>query len=142
MKIAKSMLLAALLMAGCKEEPSIVIKFEPNDLSGKAAAKVEARDAAPVVAANECKSASDCVAVNEDCCNCANGGKQVAMAIAASIAHGKQLAARCKDTVCTAMMSNDPSCAKGPDCVAGKCVLAEIKPKAKTEPPKTKTKKK
>jgi hypothetical protein len=121
--------LFALLLLGCKEEPTIVIKFEPNDLAAKAAAAKLEPDAGAVKAADpvgtDCKVAADCAAVDEECCTCAQGGKQVAVAASAAAAYRKKSAAKCKDVMCTAMMSNDPSCAKVPDCVAGKCVLGE-----------------
>jgi hypothetical protein len=144
----------AIVVGACKQEPTIVIKFEPNDLSGPAglAGKSTAAPATdgggggvvhaapPAKPADaECKTAADCAAVDEDCCNCSSGGKRVVMAVQKALAHSTALAKRCKGTVCTAMMSNDPSCTKVADCVEGKCALVE--PKAPGKAPAGATKK-
>lgn len=140
---------AAFFVAGCREEPTIVIKFEPNDLSGKAtssatrpadlgapAATAPADLAVPAKAAAtspkqtkgkaaECKAAADCVLVPLDCCDCANGGKQHAIAKKHAAADKASRAERCKTTACTMMLSTDPSCGQRPDCVDGACVMVK-----------------
>jgi hypothetical protein len=114
------------LLAACKEEPTIVIKFEPADMYGrgdggrKLADMAAPRDlAVAVVPGPACKVAADCAAVPKECCDCNHGG--------ALVVGDKKMAAAakksCKDTVCTAMMSNDPSCGMHADCVAGHCAL-------------------
>lgn len=137
---------------GCKQEPTIVIKFEPNDMTGKTAATprdlgaraadlatapdlaVEKKAAAGKTgkkgekaekAAAECKAASDCVVEPADCCDCANGGKQHAIAKARAAASKAARAERCKNTVCTMMLSTDPTCGQRADCVDGTCVMVK-----------------
>jgi len=136
--------LSSLGVVGCREEPTIVIKFEPNDLAG--AAKPADLGAAPkpadlaVVAvekkkpkaagtAAECKVAADCVVEPVDCCDCANGGKQHAVAKKVAAAEKTARAARCKSAMCTMMLSTDPSCGQRADCVDGACVMAAAKKK-------------
>src|SRR5262245_31407577 len=74
--------------AGCREEPTIVIKFEPTDLGGKppemAKRPADLAQSAPDLAvaqkepppgkkkARECKVTADCVVEPLDCCDCAN----------------------------------------------------------------------
>jgi hypothetical protein len=132
---------------GCREEPAIVIKFEPNDLAqapkaattvtdgGLAAAKPAPADAAakpaePTPAKKgpaECKTAADCVVEPAECCDCANGGKQHAIPKAHAAASKAERKKRCKDTMCTMMLSTDPTCGQRADCVAGSCVMAAKK---------------
>ncbi|MGZ3428552.1 MAG: hypothetical protein ACXVCV_17990 [Polyangia bacterium] len=135
----------SLFIVGCREEPTIVIKFEPNDLAG--AAKVadmssvvtkpadlavatiekkappEKKKGAPA----ECKVAADCVLEPTDCCDCANGGKQHAIAKKLAAASKAARAEKCKKQMCTMMLSTDPSCGQRADCVDGQCVMAATK---------------
>lgn len=134
-------LVLAFLAVGCREEPTIVIKFEPNDLAGRAkpadlAAAPPAADMAAVTvekkkgkAAAECKVAADCVVEPLDCCDCANGGKQHAIAKKAAAAAKAARAERCKTTMCTMMLSTDPSCGQRAGCVDGQCVMVAAKKK-------------
>jgi hypothetical protein len=141
---AASLSLLALVFAfvalGCREEPTIVIKFEPNDLAGRA--KPADLATAPVAdmasatvekkkgkAAAECKVAADCVVEPLDCCDCANGGKQHAIAKKAAAASKAARAERCKTKMCTMMLSTDPSCGQRADCVDGQCVMVAAKKK-------------
>jgi hypothetical protein len=151
--VAVLTLAAALFVAvaGCREEPTIVIKFEPNDLAGKSVASpstgkpgdmaalaaaaaapdlgVAKKPAAPTKAegktAAECKVAADCVVEPLDCCDCANGGKQHAIAKRQAAAAKAARAERCKTAVCTMMLSTDPSCGQRADCVDGRCVMVK-----------------
>jgi hypothetical protein len=137
------------VMSGCKEEPTIVIKFEPNDMTG-AAAKTTAATAAlgedggvAVVAKTapaphfipECKEAADCAVVPKGCCGCNNGGAQEAVAKAKQFAQQAAMKSRCAKTMCPMMMSQDASCAQTVACVESHCVLTgglpATKPKAK-----------
>jgi len=125
------------VLLGCHEEPTIVIKFEPNDLAQRAhvdaaTPKPVARDAGaveaavpakPVAKGATCKTAADCVAIKVDCCDCNNGGAQRVVGKAEAAKLDKDLKARCKGTMCPSMISNDPSCGKKADCVAGTCAL-------------------
>jgi hypothetical protein len=148
----KRLLFAIVLLGiGCHEEPPIVIKFEPADAGKAAAVPVAVGDAAAPVAvarpdagaapkaesagakkgAPECKLAADCEVVPTECCDCANGGKQEAASHqkAAELKAGRPK--RCKDVMCTMMVSTDPSCGKRADCVEGRCVMVEKKSEKK-----------
>ncbi|HWE30535.1 MAG TPA: hypothetical protein VHB97_21155 [Polyangia bacterium] len=129
-------------MVGCREEPTIVIKFEPNDLAGAAKpadlgtapkptdlAVAAAEKKKPKGAAAECRVAADCFVEPVDCCDCANGGKQHAIAKKAAAKAKAARAERCKNQVCTMMLSTDPSCGQRADCVDGACVMAAAKKK-------------
>src|SRR5207253_8889038 len=75
---------------GCHEEPTIVIRFEPSDADVKPRAPSPTPTPTPTptpspaspakTAKKECKTSSDCVVVPDDCCDCANGGRQQAIA--------------------------------------------------------------
>ena len=137
------MLSSGVFSAGCREEPTIVIKFEPNDLAAKptvtdlaraAATDLAAARATEVVAAKhsgpaarsknaECKVAADCALEPTECCDCANGGKQHAVSRKEAAASKAAHADKCKHAVCTMMLSTDPSCGERADCVDGACVL-------------------
>jgi len=126
-----------LLLGACHEEPPIVIKFEPQDLSAKSAPA--AADAAtpppskavadagaalepPKKGAAECKSADDCGLVIDGCCDCNNGGKQKAVTKAQAAAWKRD--PKCRGMMCMHMISIDPSCKEKAACVSGKCVLS------------------
>jgi hypothetical protein len=73
-----------------------------------------------------CKADADCVLVPADCCGCTGGGKQTAISCRAQAAHEREQRARCKDVVCTAVMSQHPSCSVASAmCKEGKCVLGK-----------------
>jgi hypothetical protein len=134
-----------LWLVACRDEPTIVIKFEPNDMTAAAAARAPSVDAAPAVAApkapadlgaaakgpialvpdkkSECKTAADCVVEPAECCDCANGGKQHAIPKSRAAASKAARAKRCVDVACTMMLSTDPTCGMRPDCVAGACAM-------------------
>jgi len=135
------------LLGGCREEPTIVIKFEPNDLAGASvgtkpsgasdmAAAPKPADLAVAAAtkpekkkgaAAECKVAADCVVEPIECCDCANGGKQHAIAKKTAAATKAAREAKCKTAMCTMMLSTDPSCGMRADCVDGACVMVPKK---------------
>lgn len=127
------------LFAACHEEPTIVIKFEPNDMSGAKSADLAPRSVAadlamapptsgkPVAKTAECKVAADCVVEPIDCCDCANGGKQHAVSKKVAAAGKSARAEKCKTAVCTMMLSTDPSCGQRADCVKGACVMVKKK---------------
>jgi hypothetical protein len=134
--------LLSLAVGGCREEPTIVIKFEPSDMSGVKKADLAARpadlasapDLAPAATAGkpataECKTAADCVVEPNDCCTCTSGGAQHAVAkkkLAALEAARKK---GCGHTMCPMIVSHDPSCAEAAGCVAGACQLVAKKTK-------------
>lgn len=128
-----------MLLVACRDEPTIVIKFEPSDLAA-ARAPVSVDAGAPARApadlgapkqASECKAAADCIVVPAECCDCANGGRQHAIAKAHAAAAKKARAKQCAGVMCTMMASTDPTCGKRADCVAGACVMVD-KPKSAT----------
>ena len=80
---------------------------------------------APAGDNRDCKTDKDCVAVADDCCPCSQGGKARAIPKKQKDAHEKDRKKRCADTVCTEMMSTDPSCSQEPFCGAGICELGE-----------------
>lgn len=148
-----SLVLFALVLLACKEEKPIVIKFEPNDLSARPTA-LATSDAGAVASPSpsaspypslspspspsakthakgedpECKSAADCALVPADCCDCANGGAQTAIARAQLAAHEATRKKKCASTLCTQVFSTDPTCGKRPDCVDGRCGMRDKKP--------------
>ena len=138
--------LLSCMVVACREEPTIVIKFEPNDMVGSVKPRDMTVAAAPATpadlavatptsakkkgkAAVECKVAADCVVEPLDCCDCANGGKQHAIAKKAAAAAKAARAEHCKAQVCTMMLSTDPSCGQRADCVDGACVMVAAKKK-------------
>jgi len=60
-----------------------------------------------------CSADSDCVLVDEGCCNCNSGGKRTAINKNFMEQYNENLEASCKDTACPAVISDDPSCAQG-----------------------------
>lgn len=129
---------------GCHEEPTIVIRFEPSDAAGLAQVKPSPTPtpsipaspspspaAKPKTATKECKTAADCVVMPEECCDCANGGRQHAIAKKTLAAARAARAESCKHTMCTMMLSTDPTCGMRADCVAGACEMVKKEPKAK-----------
>ena len=140
--------LAALIGAGCKQEPTIVITFAPPDLTARpadlarpapavdaaaarldgAAHRLDAGAAAAAPAKDRCKTAADCVVAKADCCGCAGGGKAIAIARSRAGAWVRELGQKCgPTTVCIAVMSTDPSCSSVAACVGGTCELAPPK---------------
>lgn len=116
-----------LVLLACREEPTIVIKFEPRDLSAPPKPADLSPPASPDLATppkgDECKTADDCVLERVDCCDCSSGGAQQAVPKTKVKALRAQLKAKCKDMVCAAVVSDHPSCASTADCVNGRCVL-------------------
>jgi hypothetical protein len=75
-------------------------------------------------AAAACKVDSDCFLVPDDCCGCTGGGKQKALSKKDRAGSERARQARCADTLCAEVMSQDPSCtATAAICKEGKCTL-------------------
>jgi hypothetical protein len=74
---------------------------------------------------DDCKTDKDCVLVADDCCSCAQGGKQHAIPKKGKDAYEKDRKKRCADSACTDMVSTDPSCSQRPFCGAGICELGD-----------------
>jgi hypothetical protein len=129
---------------GCHEEPTIVIRFEPTDADVKPPSPIgipspmatptpspSSLGGAPLggspkkSAKKECKAATDCVVVPEECCDCANGGKQHAIPKAELAAAKASRAVKCKHAMCTMMFSTDPTCGMRADCVSGQCAMVK-----------------
>jgi hypothetical protein len=71
-----------------------------------------------------CKVDGDCAIVTEGCCGCNEGGKQRAVLAKARPAYEKRRQGLCKQTMCPALMSEDPSCVAGSAiCKDGACTL-------------------
>jgi hypothetical protein len=72
-----------------------------------------------------CKVDSDCALVPTDCCDCNNGGKQKAILARDRASYERSRQGRCTDTLCPAVVSQDPSCAAmAAVCKEGRCSLA------------------
>jgi hypothetical protein len=82
--------------------------------------------AAPTGSA-DCKKDTDCVAAQDDCCSCNQGGKQHAIPKKDQAAYEKDRKKRCAaaGTECIEVMSQDPSCSQRPFCAAGICELGD-----------------
>ncbi len=139
------MLLATVLFGGCEREPVIVVRFDPADQ--RPATRAVQRDlatagvvdaattfdaatvaVAPPAAKAQCKTDGDCVLVSDGCCGCANGGK---LKTALKREEAKLIAAQkksCADTMCTMVVSSDPSCGKRVGCVEGVCAMRDARP--------------
>lgn len=141
LSVLVALALGSALLSGCRDEPTIVIKFEPNDMTGakkpadlgaRAADLASTPDLAPAAttgrpAAAECKTAADCAVEPNDCCACTSGGAQHAVAkkkLAALEAARKK---HCEHTMCPMFVSHDPTCAEEAACVAGQCTLVAKK---------------
>jgi hypothetical protein len=85
----------------------------------------KARGKAPAQT-DDCKTDKDCVLVADDCCSCAEGGKQRAIPKKQKDAYEKERKKRCGDAACTEMVSTDPSCSQQPFCGAGICELGDV----------------
>jgi len=69
-----------------------------------------------------CTEDSDCISVKADCCGCTAGGKAISINKAYLNEWLNKLG--CKDIMCPAVMSGDPSCInKKPKCENNKCIL-------------------
>ena len=144
----KHVVAVLLFLLGCREEPTIVIRFDPTDQaqparSDGAAVAAVAKPAAPdlgakAAPADPCKVAADCVVEPDDCCDCSAGGKQIAVSKKHAMADKAARKKRCADVMCTASMSTDPSCAEIAGCVAGHCAMVAKKeaPAKKAQPKK------
>ena len=90
------------------------------------AAKGRGSEGAPATkrAVAACRADADCIVVPDGCCGCHEGGKQKAIRARDKAAHDRGQRAGCRETMCAAMISNDPSCQARAHCKEGTCTLA------------------
>lgn len=90
-------------------------------LSAASPVNAKGKDKRPAV----CKVDSDCTLVPADCCGCEGGGKQKAILVRDKARDQKARRARCAETLCSAVVSQDSSCAVTVAvCKEGQCALA------------------
>jgi hypothetical protein len=126
--------------SGCHEEPTIVIRFEPTDADVKPSPAVVIASPSPTPATpspgpahvppvkhakKECKVDADCAVVPDDCCDCANGGRQQAIPKKQVATHQAERGKRCGKVMCTMMFSTDPTCGMRAACAAGQCTMVK-----------------
>jgi hypothetical protein len=70
-----------------------------------------------------CNQDSDCIKVEGGCCGCNWGGKATAINKNFEQEWEDKLLDECREIMCPAVISDDPSCFKEPKCVNNKCVL-------------------
>ncbi len=70
-----------------------------------------------------CEQDSDCVTVKADCCGCTAGGNAIVISKSYKQEYITNLEQECKGMMCTAMISNHPSCSAEPVCEAKQCLL-------------------
>jgi len=71
----------------------------------------------------QCLQDSGCTLVKADCCGCNAGGKRTAINKLYLDYWEQRLDMSCRDTVCTAVISNDISCSAEARCIKGKCAV-------------------
>ena len=78
----------------------------------------------------DCVEDIQCIKVQEDCCACNYGGKNVAINGLFESLYRATILAGCEDVLCPAVISSDPSCFDGVQakCVNGQCKLVEVSP--------------
>ena len=72
-----------------------------------------------------CTRDADCVSFQSDCCNCRNGGANIALNRKYLDYWVKELSLKCQETLCTAVISDDWTCLSEPKCVDNKCQLVK-----------------
>lgn len=68
-----------------------------------------------------CDSDDECILVQDGCCSCSWGGKNTAVNKAHLEWWNSKIASECKDVMCPAVISNDPTCFSEPKCINGEC---------------------
>ncbi|MBC8134114.1 MAG: hypothetical protein H7X95_14125 [Deltaproteobacteria bacterium] len=86
----------------------------------------KAPDAGVATTVATCKKDAECVLVPDDCCTCAESGKQHAIPKVQQGAYENARRKRCAGTMCPQMMSQDPSCSQRAVCNAGTCELGAV----------------
>jgi hypothetical protein len=89
------------------------------------------RKAVAAASTDDCKKDSDCAVVPDDCCPCNQGGALRALPKKQKDAYEKDRKKRCAGTLCTEVMSQDPTCVQHPFCGAGICELEDAPSPAK-----------
>ena len=131
----RRLLILSLLLTGCREEPTIVITFEPQDLAPRPPPDFAVRrdlasppdqrppPTAAAASGDRCKRDDDCALVKADCCDCSAGGKAIAVAKGRKAGWEKGLAGRCRGVMCVQVLSTDQSCPGRAGCLAGRCAV-------------------
>lgn len=78
-----------------------------------------------------CTVDADCTLTHQQCCSCPSGGRYVGVSKKALKGVLERRAKLCKEAVCTARVSQDPTCiATAATCSAGRCVVKPAAPRA------------
>ncbi len=74
-----------------------------------------------------CIQDSDCIEVQDGCCDCNNYGKNTAINKNFLNEYNNQQNGNCKDVACLTALSRDPTCTieMSPKCIENKCILIE-----------------
>ena len=70
-----------------------------------------------------CTREADCVSFQSGCCNCRNGGTNIALNRRYLDYWVKELSLKCQEMVCATVISDDWTCLAEPKCVDNKCQL-------------------
>jgi len=123
----KFWLLGLFLVGGCKEEPTIVITFAPQDLSARPRDLAQAARAADMAPTGDaCKSDGDCALIQAGCCDCNHGGSKISVGKAGAAKREALELVKCGGKqnggiFCAEVVTNDASCSAEAACVDGRC---------------------
>ena len=101
-------LLAILFVAGCDQAQQPTEEELKEGFEGTEPSTVEL---------SMCTTDSDCIVVDTSCCNCNYGGTKTAINQNFET-YWDDFLANCGDVMCTAVISNDPSCSGIPKCIS------------------------
>jgi hypothetical protein len=68
-----------------------------------------------------CEKDDECILVQDGCCGCSMGGKNTAINKIHKDWWDNKISSECREIVCIAVISNDPTCFSEPRCVDGEC---------------------
>lgn len=72
-----------------------------------------------------CNRDIDCVSFQAGCCNCRNGGTNIALNRKYLDYWVEELSRECREVVCTAVISDDWTCLAAPKCIDSNCQLVK-----------------
>ena len=104
----------ALFLAGCDQEEQLTEEELKEMFEGTEPSTVEL---------SMCTTDSDCIAVDTSCCNCNYGGTKTVINQEYESYWNENYLANCEDVMCTAVISDDPSCFGIPKCIDNSCTL-------------------